>query len=389
MPAIDGRTDHPLPETPAVTNSSKYFDQHTLDALPDALARWQNEAPGSAVLALVPEGEQARISFLQSRCAGLGLTLFGAVFPALIHAGRFEKDGLWLFRLPAGATGTLIDDLGGDAAAQRIADAVRPPDDAPKESLLLIFDAMVPNIASLLDQLYFELGDAFTYLGANAGSETFQPMDCLFDAGRRLGGGVLCVTLPGELDSLVTHGYQAPDEPVTATASAGNRITSIDWQPAFDVYQARIKSQYGVDLTRDNFYQYGVHFPFGISLANGDSLVRIPVGLDEQGGLHCVGEVPEYSLLTLLRAPDPDSPESVRRIAEHFGRRVRPTHLFMFYCAGRRLHLGDAAERELAALSEATGAELAGALSLGEIGGLDAGAYPHFHNGTLVCARWA
>lgn len=59
-----------------------------------------------------------------------------------------------------------------------------------------------------------------------------------------------------------------------------------------------------------------------------------------------------------------------------------------FYCAGRRMHLGEAAEQELASLAQQTGERIVGALSLGEIGSLEQGAYPHFHNGTLVCVNW-
>jgi len=63
--------------------------------------------------------------------------------------------------------------------------------------------------------------------------------------------------------------------------------------------------------------------------------------------------------------------------------------LLTFYCAGRRMHLGQAAESELAALHAETGvAEMAGALSLGEIGSTVRWGYPMFHNATLVCTPW-
>ena len=60
------------------------------------------------------------------------------------------------------------------------------------------------------------------------------------------------------------------------------------------------------------------------------------------------------------------------------------------YCAGRRLHLGLAqASSEIEAFEKRTGAaQVAGALSLGEIGGSTLHGYPLFHNATLVAARW-
>ena len=60
-----------------------------------------------------------------------------------------------------------------------------------KPSLFLIFDAMVPNIASVVDGIYLALANRVEYAGVNAGSETFQPMPCLFDGERVVGNGLL------------------------------------------------------------------------------------------------------------------------------------------------------------------------------------------------------
>lgn len=359
------------------------------DALRATLNQWHAADPASMVFALVPEAEQGFIAELQAECSLLEMSLAGAIFPALIHGERFVSDGVWLLRPPPGSASALIGDLDGNATASaaRIAAAVRPRLGTAGATLFMIFDAMVPNIASILDELYLELGDAVTYLGVNAGSESFQPLDCLFDGERRIGGGVLCLLLP-TLETALAHGYRSPAETISVTASAGNRITHIDWQPAFDVYRAQIKKHYGIELDRENFYQYAVHFPFGIALATGETLVRIPVGVEPDGAIHCVGEVPEYAMLTLLQGPAAGSAETVDKIAGRLGHHLQADVMLGFYCAGRRMHLGEAAEQELASLAQKTGETIVGALSLGEIGSLKRGTYPHFHNGTLVCANW-
>jgi hypothetical protein len=182
------------------------------------------------------------------------------------------------------------------------------------------------------------------------------------------------------------HGFAAPEEMVAATSTEGNRIASIDWRPAFDVYRERVGAQYGVEITKENFYTYAVHFPFGIMRASGEVLVRIPVALEDDGSLFCVGEVPEHSVLTLLEAPKAEQREAVQALGRRMG--SEGGEILTFYCAGRRMHLTDAAPAELAALSEATGATgLFGALSLGEIGPCREGGYPLFHNACLLCAR--
>ncbi|MBK1718162.1 FIST signal transduction protein [Thiocystis violacea] len=362
------------------------------DGLLPVLSVWRDRYPRGAIIALVAESERSRLPLLQAACRAHGLVLLGALFPGLIRQERFVTQGACLLVLPGVPRHALIDrlDADGPGSAARIAAAL--PQDLDAEApptLFMIFDAMVPNIASILDDLYLELADGVRYLGANAGSETFQPMPCLFDGERLIGDGVLCLLLPGDWNTGLIHGYRAPDDLVTATATAGNKIVGIDWRPAFPVYRDKVLERYGVALDRENFYRYAVHFPFGIELANGQTLVRIPVALDADDGILCVGEVPNNALLTLLQSPEVDSLDTARSLAERL--RLEPPAypwLLFFYCAGRRLHLGEAAERELTACAREIGADPIGALTLGEIGSLGEGAYPLFHNAAVLGIRW-
>src|SRR5512139_729497 len=203
---------------------------------------------------------------------------------------------------------------------------------------------MLPNIATMLDELYLRLANRVHYAGANAGSETFQPMPCLFDATRTVGDAALVMLLKQHHGAILEHGYQLAEQTYTATSTAGNRITHIDWRPAFEVYCELVRARFGVEITRENFYQYSVHFPFGIVRANHNVLVRIPVALADDGSLICVGEVPPHSVLALLDAPEASSRDTVDALAERMAALNRaPLHdrdAMLFYCAGRRLHLG-------------------------------------------------
>jgi len=316
-----------------------------------------------------------------------------------VHGAAFTDRGLWLLPLAPGASRWLIAELApvAEAAAAQIAEVVEPALAAPglagrKPTLYLVFDGLINNIASMLDALYLRLADRVDYAGVNAGSETFQPMPCLFDEARVVGQGVLVLLLPDAERTLLEHGYPVPERVMTATSTVGNCIQSIDWRPAFDVYQAIIGEEYGIALTRENFYQYAVHFPVGILRASDDVVVRIPVALADNGALVCIGEVPENAVLTLLRAPSADAGQCIGRLAVGLGgqdQALNGRDLLAFYCAGRRMHLGESALTELQFLQARTGvATLGGALSLGEIGSTHAWGYPMFHNATLVCTPW-
>jgi hypothetical protein len=368
-------------------------------ALQELLGGWRSAFPKMGVLALLPEAERDAISRIQQACAQVQAPVVGAVFPALVEGNAFRIQGAWLLRFDEMPYAALYPDLPQTPAAIQVAMDAIAADLAPHlegdgdTSLFMVFDAMVPNVATLLDELYLRLADRVHYMGANAGSETFQPMPCLFDATRIAQRGMLAMLLPSHRGAVVEHGYAAPAQTLSATATEGNRIRQIDWRPAFEVYREMARTEYGVEVDRENFYQYAVHFPFGIVRANGTILVRIPVAVDEDGSLFCVGEVPPNAMLTLLAAPAVDSGRTVDTLLSGLAALAPPSgrnDLLLFYCAGRRLHLGiAAAESEMHQFSSRVHArQIAGALSLGEIGGATQWDYPLFHNATLVAAWW-
>lgn len=375
------------------------YTRLTGEAIERALDGWGTPQPGAGVVALLPEAEKDRLPLLQAACRARGLALAGGIFPALIRDESFPGEGAWLLPFAQMPPYRLIErELpGGAPLAERIVHAVGEglascPEACGKPTLFLVFDSMMPDIASLLDEVYLEVANRVEYSGINAGSESFQPMPCLFDAERLLGDAVLMLLLPENRSPVLAHGFKGPAKAMSATSARGNRIAMIDWRPAFEVYQEIVSREYGIALTPENFYEYGVHFPFGIQRAGGDVVVRIPVALANDGSLVCAGEIPENAVLVLLKAPALEDGCCVERLAADL-RETRGFRadgpLLSFYCGGRRVHLGADAERELAQLRRATGAgHVAGAVSLGEIGSTVRHGYPMFHNAALVCAPW-
>jgi small ligand-binding sensory domain FIST len=115
--------------------------------------------------------------------------------------------------------------------------------------------------------------------------------------------------------------------------------------------------------------------------------------LDDDNALFCIGEIPSHAMLALLEAPQVDSSNTLKAMQLGLSRLQGDTkdkQLLLFYCAGRRQHLGNvAASEELHAFNQLTqAAAVAGALALGEIGGSTLWGYPLFQNATLVTANW-
>lgn len=345
---------------------------------------------GRHLLVFLPEAEIDAVPRIQAACRRAGVAVAGAVFPSLIVDDRMETRGA-VFATVEGAPPPRV--LGGltnsvAAATAELSAYVESSLGADETAALLcVFDAMVPNIGTHLDAWYLELANRVRYMGINAGNERFTPAPCLFDADRLIGDGVLVQLLPGHPGAAVQHGFPTPVNLITATSAEGNRIVQIDWQPALDVYAKLIRDRYGIVVDADNFYKHAINFPFGIVRADGEMLVRIPVALGDDNSIICVGEIPSNSILALLDAHNDLMPVPTG-LAQDLSERApdrRGGDLLVFYCAGRRLYMGERMEVELVDIARRTAApHLLGALSLGEVGGARGGGYPLFHNAAVV-----
>lgn len=358
------------------------------------VSTWAAQAPGAALWAMVPEADAHAVPLLQAICHTHGVVLMGGVFPGLLHNGVFLTQGVCLMPWTDAPPARLVPLDDPTQAPDRLLEAVRslwaPADWEAGQlpgQLTLVFDGLLPQIATWLDSLHARLPRMPTCVGVNAGSETFTPTPCLFDNHRFLDRAAWVMRWPQPVVSVVHHGYPVSKALLTTTSGVGNRVAEIDGRPAFDVYRDVLAREFGVDLTRDNFYDHAVHFPLGV-VTLVDVLVRIPVAVDTEGALICVGEVPPHAVVRVLRAPALPDATTAQVLGKAITDGGHQGPLLLFYCAGRRMHFGADAATELQNLSGIAGLDqVSGALTLGEIDTVN-NAYlrsvPRFHNACVV-----
>ncbi|OAN47854.1 FIST signal transduction protein [Magnetospirillum moscoviense] len=354
-----------------------------------ALQGWKNSLSGAGVLALVPEAEAGKIPVLQAACRQHGVALAGAVFPALIDGASEVRSGVRLICLELMAPMVVMGGLDAPSVQAEFVErcgALREAADwgSAPPILFTIFDSTLPNLDTILRGFADRLEDRFRYVGANAGSESFAPIPCLFDGFSTFERGGLALLLPPHDAVAVEHGFNIPITIMRVSQSHQNIIAGLNGRPAFEVYQEMIASGYGVAMTADTFYSEAVHFPLAILSGNSLPQIRIPVALGADQAITCVGEVQEGAVAVVMKAPSVEESDCVARIADRLGPGL--AGLLTFYCAGRRMHLGVAqVSRELGQLAVQVGTpNQFGALSLGEISA-DSHGDPVFHNAALVC----
>ncbi|WP_202319976.1 FIST signal transduction protein [Archaeoglobus neptunius] len=303
-----------------------------------------------SLMLLVPEAiyNQFRENFNEIKSENV----FGAVFPGVIFNGRRYDDKIIAveFDFEVKVYRGVVDRVEG-------------------KTLMIFGDALHADIESLIEKIYFKLGNRIKYIGGGAGSMRSR-IKCLFDRAGFFSESILLAFLPHDFNIAVRHGWRELDQSFISTEVDGRRIIELDWKPAFEVYREALELS-GVQISRKNFFEVALAFPFGLSKVKGEDIIRDPIGLDGDS-IICAGNVPQNCILKLMHGDKEDLIKATRDCLESVENAV-----LSFDCISRAIFLGEDLDRELRYLKDTFGA-----LTIGEIGCDDG--FLEFHNKTVV-----
>ena len=314
------------------------------------------------------------------------LTVFGGVFPEIIYHGKNYGQGTLVIGLSQRPEILVIPGLSDpDVDYEAVIDELHDAS-LSTQTMFVWVDGLSSRISALIESLFIIFGLEQNYIGGGAGSLSFEQKPCLFtNEGLVEDCAVLALTNI-ESGIGVSHGWASISGPYKVTEADSNVIRTLDWEPAFDVYQRVVNDTSDVSVTHDNFFELAKGYPFGIGRMGAEYIVRDPIVVDEDGSLVCVGEVPVESYVDILSGSLDSlvsASNNARRLAEevYTSSSVEPLIVFID-CISRVLFLQDDFEQELAAVYH-EGDRMVGALTLGEIAnsGRD---YLEFYNKTSV-----
>jgi hypothetical protein len=276
------------------------------------------------------------------------------------------------------------------AAGALVARCLPDRGDLPHKVLLLLSDGLAGDQQEIVRGAHGVLGAAVPLVGGCAGDDLKMTQTFQLYSGRVLTDSVVAagIASAAPLGIGVRHGWRRVGEPMLVTASAGNRVYTLDDRPALDIYLERLGVDEPADGDQEWLARLALTHPLGLSRPGGEEQVRFIAGGNlAERSLSCIAEVPQGAFVwimegdarSVLEATDAACGDSLAALG---GR--RPLGMIAFDCIARRGVLGEAGIRaeidRLAAI--AAGVPIAGFYTYGEIArtrGLRG-----FHNQTLV-----
>jgi hypothetical protein len=276
------------------------------------------------------------------------------------------------------------------AAGARVARCVPSSESRPYRALLLLTDGLAGDQQEIVRGAYGVLGAAVPLVGGCAGDDLHMTRTYQLHDDRVLSDAVVAagIASDGPIGIGVRHGWRRVGEPMLVTSSGGNRVYTLNDQPALDAYLEHLDAAESARLTEEGLTRLALTHPLGLSRPNGEEQVRFIGGADfGDRSLSCIAEVPQGGLVwimegdaeSVLEATDAACGDSLAALE---GR--SPLGMLAFDCIARRGVLTDAGiGTEIHRLAaSAGGAPVAGFYTYGEIARTRG--MRGFHNQTLV-----
>lgn len=343
------------------------------------------------VLILLAEKDKPDIDSMISQLNKERISFFGGIFPAVIYDDKKYEAGAVITILPAVASPYLIKGL--STGKIELPDFKEEITEEPskKYTAIVLVDGLTANISLFLSNLYNRLGNAVNYFGGGAGSLTLKPMPCLFTSEGFVQDAAIVTFVKLKSKLGVRHGWKKVMGPFVVTNSYKNVICELNWKNALQVYQEVIERDSGKKLNRENFYDLAMKYPFGMSKEGAEDIVRDPLTANEKGELICVGEVPENSVVNILKGKDESLIQAAQQAADEcliVPAKAGLCHYLVADCISRVLFLGEDFEKELfsvkKSLSSLNNQVISeGMLTLGEVSSYG-DAFLEFFNKTII-----
>jgi hypothetical protein len=260
---------------------------------------------------------------------------------------------------------------------------------ADNGTVFIFTDAFTPSKSVFIEDLFNFFGFKFTFIGAGCGSDSFVSFPCVIhNSGIHANTGVIgFAEEPVKLG--IAHGWTPITEPLRVTESELNKINSINWEPAFDIYKRVVEAHSGLKFNDNNFLEVAKCYPIGLVKIDGELVIRDPFQIKD-GAIFCLDNIEKGQYITIMNgnvdsliagaakaAESCQEPGSITNTKENF--------VFCIDCISRVKFMDDDYAKELKAIGNDQ--PVCGTVSFGEIA--NAGhSFLEIYNKTVIVAKW-
>ncbi|MBS1149310.1 MAG: hypothetical protein H6Q89_1008, partial [Myxococcaceae bacterium] len=248
-------------------------------------------------------------------------------------------------------------EAGRAAASAALASLPVPPGNRSR-ALILLCDSRTGAGADVVRGAAGVAGAGVAWAGGGTGSAADGTLGAQFANGAffRSAAIVIALDFGARVGAGIHHGWEPFGPPAMITAASGNVVRQLEYQNAFEIYQA-VAADHGQRVTPESFALYAPAHPLGIPQATGEHLIRDPISIEPDGGIRCVAEIPDGALVRVMRG----QPEA---LVEAAGKAAAMAcadaggplgGAFIFDCVSRFYVLGEAIQLELEAFRRALG----------------------------------
>lgn len=315
--------------------------------------------------------------------------IFGGIFSQVINNGKIYKTGTILIGFPVESKIHVLNNLSD--SNKNYMDELEIlteewADETADRSMIVFVDGASRRIESFVKSLFYCFGLEQNFIGGGAGSLSFQQKPCIITPNGLIQDSAIMINLPVSSGVGVAHGWKKISKSIKVTEIHQNTIKTLDWRPAFEVYQELIIEHSGLKINAENFFNIAQSYPFGIKKLEEEVVVREVVRTEDNNSIVCVGEITKGSFIYLLYGKK-DSIISAAMDARKSANKYLPdekgTTVFplLLDCISRYLFLGEKIDEEIQAISQND--DIVGIFTFGEIAnkGND---FLEFHNKTSV-----
>lgn len=313
------------------------------------------------------------------------IPLLGGFFPEIIADGERKKEGFVLISLYDDLCVEIFDTSQKNTNLNEQFELWSAACTMNIGSVFCFVNALWTEKTALMATLYDTLGPFVNYLGGGAGSLNFQSFPCIFANQKIIEHGAVIGVMQKQLSLGVSHGWHPISQPIKVTETIGNTIVSLNWKPAFSVYQKLVQSHSKQSITEENFFEIAKSYPLGLVKLDDEMIIRDPYATSNET-LQIVDEVPKGEYIRIMHG----NMNSLLEGAQNAVDQASINHGEEFTqlcidCISRVLFMQDDFSEELTYLNQKQKAN--GILSIGEIAN-PINAPLELFNKTVVVAQW-